>query len=196
MKIGIRLILLTILLFCSLLLPFPALGHEDLEEGSGSEAAALNEGDGHSEEADDHDAKEDGTLSLVLGGIIGAAVLALGGVFLFNPRPNPMTLIGLALIGMTGVIHLMIGVGWGNILLVLNGLGYLILGIMWALPVQSVSYQKRLFNIVLIVYTLITIAGYFLTHDHYDFIAILTKVVEVLLLIALAFSLFLVGEAD
>ncbi len=172
-KIGVLLIVLSSLLFA-----VPVLSHgDDPEEETSAEVL------------DDH-ASGTSNISFIIGGILGAVLLAAGGAFLFSPRPGMMTLIGLALAGATGVIHLMVGSVWGDTLLLLNGIGFLGLGILWAIPKQFIPIQKRIVSIVLAMYTLVTILGYFLTHDHYDFVAILTKVIEVPLLVILAVSAF------
>ncbi|MFK7801654.1 MAG: hypothetical protein AB8G95_08490 [Anaerolineae bacterium] len=170
---------------------------EDEEDHSGESDAHTEEGDSHNEDGDhghtdgeDNHGDGSGNTGFVIGGIIGAVLLAAGAAFMFSPRPSMLVLIGLALIGATGVIHLMVGANWGDTLLLLNGIGFLGLGVVWAIPNQMIPNQKRIVAIVLAVYTLITILGYFLTHDHYDFVAILTKVIEVPLLIILAISVF------
>ena len=151
------------------------------------------EEDGHTEEEDDH-GEGSGNTRYVIGGIVGALLLVAGAAFLFSPRPNIIILIGLALIGATGVVHLMVGAAWGDTLLLLNGIGYLVLGILWAMPNQMIPNQKRILAIILAVYTLITIVGYFVTHDHYDFVALFTKVIEVPLLIILVISVYLIPD--
>lgn len=193
---------ITVLLFIliSLLLTVPVIAHGDDpdEEETSTEVSEdhsetekedthtdEDEGEDHSDSEDEHTSGTSNT-SFVIGGLIGATLLAAGAAFIFSPRPGSMTLIGLALIGATGAIHIMVGSMWGDTLLLLNGIGFLGLGVLWAMPNQFIPNQKRILAIVLALYTLVTILGYFLTHDHYDFVAILTKVIEVPLLIILA----------
>ncbi len=142
--------------------------------------------DEHTEEGDVHAGPSN--TSYVSGGIAGAALLVAGAAFLFSSQLSIMTLVGLALIGATGVIHIMVGSIWGDTLLLLNGIGFFGLGILWVLPNQFIPNQKRILGIVLALYTLVTILGYFFTHDHYDFVAILTKAIEAPLLIILVIS--------
>lgn len=189
----------------------PVLGHgedpEEEEKAAEVEEQHADEDDGHQDdddhqddgdhvETDEHAAEGDdhgggfGNIQFVVGGIIGALLLAGGVAFLFSPRPSMMILVGLALIGATGVIHLMVGGNWGDTILLLNGIGFLVLGAVWGMPNELFSNQKRITAGILVIYTLITIVGYFATHDHYDFVAILTKVIEVPLLIILGLSAF------
>lgn len=194
MKLVKNLIIAFILFLLTLFFVIPAFAHgEDPEEGE-STAQIADGGDGHSDnnphsEGDDDHGDGSGNTSFAIGGIIGATLLALSAAFMFFPRPSMLVLIGLALIGATGVIHIMVGVNWGVALLLLNGIGFLGLGVVWAMPNEIISNQQRIIVIVLAIYTLITILGYFFTHDHYDFVAILTKVIEALLLIILAISI-------
>lgn len=192
MKIKSKKLILVLIILFSLSFAVPALA--DGEPG---------EEDGHAEVSDDHAEDEDGhddggegsgNTRYVIGGIVGALLLVAGAAFLFSPRPNIIILIGLALIGATGVVHLMVGAAWGDTLLLLNGIGYLVLGILWAMPNQMIPNQKRILAIILAVYTLITIVGYFVTHDHYDFVALFTKVIEVPLLIILVISVYLIPD--
>ncbi len=174
----------------------PVIGHGDdpEEEPAAQVEDSQDDGDGHSDDGDhsDEDGHQEssGNLQFVIGGIIGALLLAGGAVFLFSPRPPTMVLAGLALIGATGVIHLMVGAFWGDTILLLNGIGYLVLGVVWGMPNEMFSNQKKIVAGILAVYTLITIGGYFATHDHYDFVAILTKAIEGLLLIILGLAVF------
>ena len=186
-------IIVLLSIFFSLLIAVPVMGHGDDPE---EEETSAEVSDSHSDEEDEHASEGDGHGSdtsnaiFIIGGIIGAALLATGAAFLFTPRPGYMILTGLALIGATGVIHLMVGAIWGDILLLLNGLGYFVLGVAWAMPNQFIPNQKRISAIILTIYTLITILGYFLTHDHYDFVAIITKAIEIPLLAILAMSAY------
>jgi hypothetical protein len=88
----------------------------------------------------------------------------------------------------TGVIHLVIlplsGYEW--LLMPLNGLGFLVLtGLVFFDP-AFLSEQRKLVIYLFMVYTVVTIAGYFvLNSDLLDPIGIVAKVDEVLLLIAL-----------
>jgi hypothetical protein len=87
-----------------------------------------------------------------------------------------------------GVIHLVVlpllGFEW--LLMPLNGLGYLVLtGLVFINP-AFVSGRRTLLLYLFMAYTLVTIVGYFvLNAPPYDTVGIVTKVAEVLLLVAL-----------
>ena len=131
-------------------------------------------------------------LQFVIGSIVGAALLAGAAYFAFSPRPSNTFLVGLALAGATGMIHLMIGLIWGDTLFLLNGIGYFGLAIFWALPTELFPRQKMLTAVALAIYTLITIVAFIAAHigDHFDFLGIFDKVIEVGLLIAIGLALF------
>ena len=88
----------------------------------------------------------------------------------------------------TGVIHTIIlpllGFEW--LLMPLNGVGFLVLtGLVFFNP-SFLSGQRKLIIYLFMVYTLVTIAGFFALNSFpYDPIGIITKVDEVLLIIAL-----------
>ena len=88
----------------------------------------------------------------------------------------------------TGVIHLVVlpllGFEW--LLMPLNGLGFLVLtGLVFFDP-AFLSGRRTLLIYLFMVYTLVTIVGYFVVNSPpFDTLGIITKVVEVLLLIAL-----------
>ena len=88
----------------------------------------------------------------------------------------------------TGVIHAVIlpllGFEW--LLMPLNGLGFFILtGLVFFEP-AFLSGQRKLIIYLFLAYTLVTIVGYFLLNSApFDPIGIITKLVEILLLIPL-----------
>ena len=88
----------------------------------------------------------------------------------------------------TGVIHTVIlplmGFEW--LLMPLNGLGFFVLtGLVFFDP-PFLSGQRKLVIYLFMAYTLVTILGYFLVNSFpFDLIGIISKVDEVLLLIAL-----------
>lgn len=90
----------------------------------------------------------------------------------------------IALTTMTGVIHLLIGLT-GEWLLLANGVGFMgLLGLIY-LPFTFLRRWRTVLVAGMIVYTLVTIAGYFVTHDHVDNLGLATKAVEVLLIVGL-----------
>ena len=88
----------------------------------------------------------------------------------------------------TGVIHTVIlplmGFEW--LLMPLNGLGFFVLtGLVFFDP-PFLSGQSKLIIYLFMAYTLVTVLGYFLVNSFpFDLIGIISKVDEVLLLIAL-----------
>ena len=88
----------------------------------------------------------------------------------------------------TGVIHTVIlplmGFEW--LLMPLNGLGFLVLtGVVFFEP-AFLSAQRKWILYLFMAYNLVTIVGYFVVNSFpYDLIGIITKVDEVLLMIAL-----------
>lgn len=90
----------------------------------------------------------------------------------------------------TGVIHAVIlnvlGFDW---LMLLNGLGYFTLT--WAIFTNFgfLAKRRRLIHYLYMAYTMVTIVGFFVMNDTYSPLGIITKVDEVLLLIALWLNL-------
>jgi hypothetical protein len=87
-----------------------------------------------------------------------------------------------------GVIHLVVlpllGFEW--LLMPLNGLGYLVLTWLVYFNPAFVSGRRTLLLYLFMAYTLVTIVGYFVVNaPPYDTVGIVTKVAEVLLLVAL-----------
>lgn len=88
----------------------------------------------------------------------------------------------------TGVIHTIIlpilGFEW--LLMPLNGLGYFVLTGLFFFDPAFLSRQRKLIFYLFMVYNLITIVGYFVVNSApFDLIGIITKVDEILLMIAL-----------
>lgn len=86
----------------------------------------------------------------------------------------------------TGLIHAvvlsLIGFDW---LMFLNGIGFLILTwAVYAAPPFLARYRAAV-HYVFILYTLVTIVGFFVFNDTYGTLGIIAKVDEVILLVAL-----------
>ena len=119
---------------------------------------------------------------------VGIAVVATGGAWYFvsNHGYSWLDHSLYALIITTGVIHLLVGMQ-GDLLLLLNGLGYIGLAGLRLLPMARKKPYSNFLNGTIILYTLITIFGYFATHlDHFDTIGLVTKGVEILLIVVLS----------
>ncbi len=171
------LLLMLILLMVALVLPTAVFA----DGGHGDEDTAAE--DGHAEEAVDAHDDESGSgfalMPLVLG-IIGGGVLSGGAYASDNKRSGLMLgMIGLA--AATGVLHLLLS----DTLMILNGLGYLALVLALFLPLPLPDNVVRLVPIVMAVYTLVTIIGYFVLHTpaQYSTLGLATKAVEVVLII-------------
>ncbi len=149
------------------------------------------DGDGHGEPTGDHDEEAaSGSFSLPLLLSIGAGVLAAGGAAT-TKRFNPFQLGVIGLGVMTGVLHLIIGLG-GETLLLLNGLGYLaLLGVIF-FPLGELDKYNQLLRIVLLGYTVVTLVAYFALHTpaQYSATGIITKIIEVALLVVLGLRIW------
>ncbi len=151
---------------------------------------AYADGDGHGE-PDDHDSEvASGSFSLPILLSIGAGVLAAGGAAT-TKRFNPFQLGVIGLGVMTGVLHLVIGLG-GETLLLLNGLGYLALLAAIYFPLGELDKYNQLLRIGLLGYTVITLVAYFALHTpaQYSTTGIITKVIEVALLVVLGLRIW------
>lgn len=188
-------------LFLMLATAVPLLAHGEDEEGESSGVVIEEEEDDHEDDEDDHGVVENpsaatsnptsimnGLMPLWLGLVAGVVVTGIIGAGT-KPRPSNLLLFGLALTAVTGGLHLIGGLIWSDLLLILNGIGYFALGLAWVLPLDFIPNRKLLVPIALIVYTVITIVGYFVTHDHFDALGIISKVIEVILLVVLGISL-------
>ncbi len=91
----------------------------------------------------------------------------------------------------TAVIHLAIGWGFDDRLttiLFLNGLGYLVLLYVYLKPPTFLAGQRNLVRWVFILYTLVTLVGYFVkwgAEGLRDVVGMLTKVDEAALIVTL-----------
>ena len=180
------------LFVCLLLLPASIAVASGVEAPVLALEAGLYDEEDHSEH-DDHHGAQPFTLRTLLplvAGFVGAVVAAgLAKGLSFAVKPLELGIVGLTTV--TGVLHLVLGLA-GDKLLFLNGLGYLgLLGLIY-LPLKFLSKLQLPLRIVLGLYTFVTIAGYFWLHSpaHYDVLAILSKVIEVILLVLIARSIF------
>ena len=85
------------------------------------------------------------------------------------------------LVGFSALVHLLLGLsGSGNLLFVLNGLGFIgILGAIY-LPLGFLDPFRRIAKIGLVVYSAITICAFILDHGfHFDLLSGLTALAEV-----------------
>jgi hypothetical protein len=84
------------------------------------------------------------------------------------------------------VIHAVIlnlqGVNW---LMLLNGLGYFVLTLVIFVNPKILAVHIKLLHYLFMLFTLITIVGFFLLNDSYGPLGIIAKVDEIVLLVAL-----------
>jgi hypothetical protein len=97
-----------------------------------------------------------------------------------------IVILGLA----TALIHLYLNIFYGefSVLFTLNGLGYLALLAALFLNVRFVANRRKLVHYLFIGYTVVTIVAWIAIGSR-DMVAYADKVIEVLLVIALALSL-------
>jgi hypothetical protein len=89
---------------------------------------------------------------------------------------------------LTGIIHLVVLsllIGQVSTLFVLNGLGFLVLLAAWYYTPGFLSSQRAALHAVFILYTLATIGAWIAIGDKGDILGIITKLDEVVLLVAL-----------
>ncbi len=139
----------------------------------------------HGDETADETGEEAFTISntILVGGALLLAVATTGTISFFSKEPLTKWQYGIAYLGsVSGFIHLGLGLQ-GDMLLLLNGLGYLALlaALFWPSRVIIKESERRLILWVLLGYTAITFIGYFLTHPlgGYDTLGLVTKIIEV-----------------
>ena len=152
--------------------------------GHGDEDTAVEGGESHGDEAvDAHNEGGSGfaLLPLVLG-IVAGGVLS-GGAYASDNKRSGLLLSIIGLTAATGVLHLMLG----SPLMVLNGVGYLALAAALFLPLPLPENIIRMVPIVLGIYTLVTIIGYFALHTpaQYSTLGLADKAIEVVLIVLL-----------
>ena len=155
-----------------LILATPAFAHEDPGISSGA------------------------TLAPLIGGLIGGVVLAGVAMMMIQPKPDRLMLSVLFGIGFAGILHLAVALIWGDNLLLLNGAGFIVLGIAWGWFTGLVPGGRTTILAVLAVYTLVTFVGYFVTHDHFDLVGLASKAAEAFLLIVIGIILFRPSSAS
>jgi hypothetical protein len=105
-----------------------------------------------------------------------------------NMKVDPVK-IGIALATLlTAVIHISLG----ELLLILNGLGYLVLWAALFLPIAAFAKWRGQIRWLFVGYTLLTIVLYFVFHPNgtwqEDGLGVATKFIEVLLLLLLIYD--------
>lgn len=123
---------------------------------------------------------------------VGLGIVTSGAIWVIAKDRMTILHYGInALLVATGVIHVLYTL-LEDPLLFLNGVGYLGLAILYLLPISTKQPYKQILNIVTIIYTLITIVGYFVIHlgGHFDLLGLITKAVEILLVVLVVAYMF------
>lgn len=172
------------LLMLVLLLSFPIVVFADGGHDNEDTAAEV---DDHNEEVTT--ASSFALLPLLLGVVAGGG--ASGGAYASGKKQ--LSGLQLGVVGLTvatGVSHVVMGLG-GEMLMLLNGLGYLALAAAIFLPFGLPDGLQRLLPIILAVYTLVTIAGYFVLHTpaQYSTLGLGSKAIEIVLVVLLGMML-------
>lgn len=150
-----------------------------------------NDGNGHSHDDGHHDEPFSITsLTPLFAGIGVGAVVSGVAHNRFRNALDGKHLAVIALTCITGTLHLLLGLR-GDTLLLLNGIGFFALLALLYAPIGLSPQVKNITRMVLIAYTVVTIAGYIYLHtiEQYDALAILTKAVEVALVVILALQI-------
>lgn len=133
---------------------------------------------------------------IVLGaGIVIACIFAGTIWFLAGKQMPAMLVLATVLTMYTGIIHLVVG-RTGDWLLIANGAGFCAIAILRSLPVIRLSTFHKMVTAGLLVYTIITFVGYFLTHNSYDIYGIATKFIEVTLMVILLRDLIIPNPVE
>ena len=159
--------------------------HSDDEDDHGDEEDSHGGADdGHSNDDGHHDGPFTFASLIPLFAGIGMAVVVSGAASTMSAASLSATDLGIvALTTATGVLHLLLG-GGGELLLLLNGIGYLGLLALLYLPIPAVASLKPALRIVLVLYTAVTFIAYFALHSvaQFDALGILSKLIEALLI--------------
>lgn len=133
---------------------------------------------------------------IVLGAGIVIACIFVGIIWFLAGKQMPaMLVLATVLTVYTGIIHLVVG-GTGDWLLVANGAGFCAIAILRGLPIIRLSTFNKIVTAGLLVYTIITFIGYFLTHNSYDIYGIVTKLIEVMLIAILLRDLIIPNPVE
>ena len=141
--------------------------------------------DGHNSSEDVAELPFDQSLIYVVIAVVAAGMATGGAYAKFRDSYPVMEYAIVATIAITAFIHLFVGLE-GDLLLILNGLGYIALASVRFLPQLQQKMPLNILNGATIIYTIITIIGYFVVHGGVETVGLITKAIE-LALIALIF---------
>lgn len=175
-----------ILLSCMMSLSFLSLTAQDTQTPVPTEIVTASDANHSNNDTELHN---DLPIWIVAVGVV-LALAATGGAYTYFRDSHTWLDYAVALaMAMTGFIHVTIGL-LGDDLLFLNGAGFVILaGIRFIPQLQGRRMVMIVLNIGIMIYTGITIYGYFATHTVFDTLGIITKIVEFLLLALLMMHL-------
>lgn len=123
----------------------------------------------------------DSGLITIIGSLVLSIVIASTTWFITQGKlPNIAFGIGM-LISYTALIHIGFGLS-GDLLLIANGIGYLIWYVLRSIPQIRMSRFFNWLDVIFVGYTFITFVGYFALHDHIEFVGMTSKVTEILLI--------------
>lgn len=123
-------------------------------------------------------------MTIAVSTLVSLVVIGTTWLVLKDTLPSLALVIG-AFIVYSAAIHLATGMN-GELILIANGLGYLAFYVLRAIP--AVRRSQYFWGIV--AYTVVTIGGYFLLHDHIELLGVSTKVAEVLIIALLIYRIF------
>jgi len=119
--------------------------------------------------------------NMTLFGASSVLALLILGLFYLN-SPNSGAIWEYGIVGLGAIVTFIhVGVGLrGEMLLLLNGLGYMVLVAALYVPFPFIKSKRQTVRWVLVGYTAVTFFGYLLSHDPsmYDRLGLLTKVLE------------------
>lgn len=133
-------------------------------------------------------------VTIAVSTLVSLVVVGTTWLVLKDTLPSLALVIG-AFIVYSAAIHLATGMN-GELILIANGLGYLAFYVLRAIPAVR---RSRFFNLLdwsIVAYTVITIGGYFLLHDHIELLGMSTKVAEVLIIALLIYRIFNMTSAQ
>lgn len=115
----------------------------------------------------------------------GLGIGMTGAMWLMTGRNLPTTiLLASFLTVFTGAIHLAFGIR-GDFLLLANGIGFMGFAVIRSIDAIRLSKLNKPTILALMGYTIVTFLGYFLTHDHFDTIGLVSKLTEAILFVVL-----------
>jgi hypothetical protein len=102
-----------------------------------------------------------------------------------QPRIGGLQIAIIVLTLITALVHLFIGFSFSEVILILNGLGYLgLLGLLY-LPIAAAAPYRNYVRWILIAFAAVTIVAYFIVEPNRGTLGYVTKLVEVVLIILL-----------